>query len=161
MILGTNKVPSIFGTSTAAVNYFRKVKPDLRLTLFMAAPALLGSVAGARLASSISKDFFRPFILVMLVLVALYTWKRPHLGLEEKLKFTHTVRLLLVALFGLTIGFYDGIFGPGTGTFLIYLLVGVIGYGFLKALQMSLAQFLVRALQFAEVLPWSEKSSYL
>ncbi len=133
MILGTNKVPSIFGTSTAAVNYFRKVKPDLRLTLFMAAPALLGSVAGARLASSIAKDFFRPFILVMLVLVALYTWKRPHLGLEEKLKFTHTVRLLLVSLFGLTIGFYDGIFGPGTGTFLIFLLVGVIGYGFLKA----------------------------
>ena len=133
MILGTNKVPSIFGTSTAAINYFRKVKPDIRLTLFMATPALLGSVAGARLASSISKDFFRPFILVLLILVALYTWKKPELGLAENLKYTHRVRLSLVAIFGLSIGFYDGIFGPGTGTFLIFLLVGVIGYGFLKA----------------------------
>ena len=53
--------------------------------------------------------------------------------MDENLRFTPTIRLLLVALFGLSIGFYDGIFGPGTGTFLVFILVGVIGYAFLKA----------------------------
>ncbi len=133
MILGTNKVPSIFGTSTAAFAYFKKVRPDLRLTATMALPAFVGSVSGARLAASFPKDLFRPIIVILLIAVAIYTWRKPHLGMDENLRFTHTGRLWLVALFGLTIGFYDGIFGPGTGTFLVFLLVGVIGYAFLKA----------------------------
>jgi len=133
LILGTNKVPSIFGTSSAAISYFRKVKPDLRLTCYMAGPAFVGSVAGARLAASFPKDVFRPLIIVLLTAVAIYTWKKPHLGMNENLKFTEKRRHLIVAAMGLTIGFYDGIFGPGTGTFLVFLLVGVVGYAFLKA----------------------------
>jgi len=133
LILGTNKVPSIFGTSSAAISYFRKVKPDLRLTSYMAGPAFVGSVAGARLAASFPKDVFRPLIIVLLTAVAIYTWKKPHLGMNENLKFTEKRRHLIVAAMGLTIGFYDGIFGPGTGTFLVFLLVGVVGYAFLKA----------------------------
>jgi uncharacterized membrane protein YfcA len=133
LILGTNKVPSIFGTSSAAVSYFRKVKPDLRLTSYMAAPAFLGSVLGARLAASFPKDVFRPLIILLLTAVAIYTWKKPDLGMNEKLKFTEKSRHIIVAAMGLVIGFYDGIFGPGTGTFLVFLLVGVVGYAFLKA----------------------------
>ena len=133
LILGTNKVPSIFGTGSAAISYFRKVKPDLRLTSYMALPAFLGSMAGARLAASFPKDIFRPLIIILLTGVALYTWKRPNLGMHEKLRFTERARHKIVALLGLTIGFYDGIFGPGTGTFLVFLLVGLVGYAFLKA----------------------------
>lgn len=133
MILGTNKVPSIFGTSTAAIGYFKKVRPDLHLTISMAIPAFIGSVSGARLASSFPKELFRPVIVFLLVAVAWYTWHKPQLGMEENLKFTKSARLILVATFGLLIGFYDGIFGPGTGTFLVFLLVGVFGYAFLKA----------------------------
>ena len=133
MILGTNKIPSIFGTSTAAAAYFKKVKPDLRLTLTMAGPALVGSVAGARLASHFPTKIFHPLILILLVLVGIYTWRKPDLGLSEKLRHTHVKRLWIVALCGLLIGFYDGIFGPGTGTFLVFLLVIVVGYEFLKA----------------------------
>lgn len=133
MILGTNKVPAIFGTSTAAFTYFKKVRPDLRLTVTMALPAFIGSVSGARLAASFPKDLFRPIIVLLLISVAIYTWRKPHLGMDENLRFSPIQRLWLVALFGLTIGFYDGIFGPGTGTFLVFLLVGVVGYAFLKA----------------------------
>ena len=133
LILGTNKVPSIFGTSSAAISYFRKVKPDLRLTCYMAGPAFIGSITGARLATSFPKDVFRPLIIFLLTAVAIYTWKKPHLGMNENLKFTEKRRHLIVAAMGLTIGFYDGIFGPGTGTFLVFLLVGVVGYAFLKA----------------------------
>jgi uncharacterized membrane protein YfcA len=133
LVLGTNKIPAAFGTSSATYNYFKKVKPDLHVALFMSLPAFVGSMSGARLASSVSKDFFRPFILIMLILVATYTWFKPALGMDENLRFSPRIRNLLVAIFGLLIGFYDGIFGPGTGTFLLFILVSVIGYAFLKA----------------------------
>ena len=133
MILGTNKIPSIFGTTTAAVSYFKKVRPDLRLTITMALPALIGSIAGAHLAAHFPTTVFHPLILILLVLVGLYTWRKPDLGLSERLRYTHLTRLWIVAACGLVIGFYDGIFGPGTGTFLVFLLVIVVGYEFLKA----------------------------
>jgi len=133
MILGTNKIPSIFGTSTAAASYFKKVRPDLRLTISMALPALIGSVAGAHLAAHFPTSVFHPLILALLILVGIYTWRKPDLGLSETLRYTHATRLWIVAGCGLLIGFYDGLFGPGTGTFLVFLLVIVVGYEFLKA----------------------------
>ena len=133
LILGTNKVPSIFGTAAAARNYFKNIKPDIPLTLTMMLPAFIGSIAGAAMAAFVPVSFFRPFIVLLLILVAIYTWKKPKLGMAENLKFTHSKRLVIVALIGFLIGFYDGIFGPGTGTFLVFFLVSVIGYAFLKA----------------------------
>ena len=133
LILGTNKVPSIFGTAAAARNYFKNIKPDIPLTLSMMGPAFIGSMAGASLAAAVPKDFFKPFIVFLLVVVAIYTWLKPELGMNENLKYTHKKRLAIVALIGLLIGFYDGIFGPGTGTFLVFFLVSGIGYAFLKA----------------------------
>ena len=133
LILGTNKVPSIFGTTAAARNYFKNIKPDIPLTISMMGPAFIGSITGAAFAAAIPKDFFKPFIVFLLITVAIYTWRKPALGMDENLKFTHKKRLLFVALIGLLIGFYDGIFGPGTGTFLVFFLVSGIGYAFLKA----------------------------
>jgi uncharacterized membrane protein YfcA len=133
LILGTNKVPSIFGTAAAARNYFKNIKPDIPLTLSMMGPAFIGSMGGASLAAAVPKDFFKPFIVFLLVTVAIYTWIKPELGMNENLKYTHKKRLAIVALIGLLIGFYDGIFGPGTGTFLVFFLVSGIGYAFLKA----------------------------
>jgi uncharacterized membrane protein YfcA len=126
-------VPSIFGTLAAARNYFKKIKPDIPLTLTMMGPAFAGSVAGAAFAAYVPKDFFKPFLVFLLILVAIYTWRKPELGMDENLKYTHKKRLVIVALIGLMIGFYDGIFGPGTGTFLVFFLVSTIGYAFLKA----------------------------
>jgi len=133
LILGTNKVPSIFGTTAAARNYFKNIKPDIPLTLSMMGPAFIGSMGGASLAAAVPKDFFKPFIVFLLIAVAIYTWRKPELGMNENLKYTHKKRLAIVALIGLLIGFYDGIFGPGTGTFLVFFLVSGIGYAFLKA----------------------------
>jgi uncharacterized membrane protein YfcA len=133
LILGTNKVPSAFGTTAAARNYFKNIKPDIPLTLTMMLPAFVGSIGGAYFAAEVPKEFFKPFIVFLLIGVVIYTWVKPEIGLNEKLKFTHNKRLFFVALIGLLIGFYDGIFGPGTGTFLVFFLVSGIGYAFLKA----------------------------
>ena len=133
LILGTNKVPSIFGTAAAARNYFKNIKPDIPLTLTMMVPAFAGSMVGAALAATIPKEFFKPFLVFLLLVVAIYTWRKPEMGMNENLKYTNRKRLVIVAVIGLLIGFYDGIFGPGTGTFLVFFLVSAIGFAFLKA----------------------------
>jgi uncharacterized membrane protein YfcA len=132
-ILGTNKLASIFGTSSAAVAYSRKARPDLATALPMAVFAFVGSAAGASVATRIPTSFFKPVILVLLVAVGFYTWRKPTLGAIESLRYAGHRHTALAALVGLVIGFYDGLFGPGTGTFLIFALVGLLGYAFLKA----------------------------
>ena len=63
LILGTNKVPSIFGTAAAARNYFKNIKPDIPLTVSMMGPAFIGSITGAAFAATVPKDFFKPLFL--------------------------------------------------------------------------------------------------
>lgn len=132
-VLGTNKLSSFFGTSAAALMYRRRVKPDFRFTFAMAFPAFLGSMSGALLAAHIPTHALRPIVLAMLVAVAIFTWRRPTLGEIELLRHTSQRRMLLAVLAGAVIGFYDGIFGPGTGTFLMIVLVALLGFAFLTA----------------------------
>jgi uncharacterized membrane protein YfcA len=132
-VLATNKLASICGTSVAATTYYRKVRPDLRTALPMAGIALVGSALGALCASLIPSDVFRPLVLVLLVAVAAYTVRRPGLGDVQALRWDGKKHYVAAGLGGLGLGFYDGIFGPGTGSFLVFLLVGMLGYSFLQA----------------------------
>jgi len=136
-VLGTNKLSSIFGTSAAAILYRRRVKPDLRFTALMALPAFLGSMSGALLASHISTNALRPLVFVLLVVVVIYTWRKPKLGEVESLRHSPKRRSLIAVTAGAGIGFYDGIFGPGTGTFLMVVLVASLGFAFLTASSMA------------------------
>ncbi len=132
-VLATNKLSSVFGTATATATYLRRVRPDPRTAVPMAVSALLGATGGALCASLLPQRVFRPLVLVLLVLVAVYTWRRPSLGRVDD-PHPDRRRHRAVALgAGLGIGFYDGIFGPGTGSFLVFALVGLLGYGFLQA----------------------------
>jgi uncharacterized membrane protein YfcA len=131
-VLGTNKVASIFGTSASAITYRRSVKTDARFLATMALPAFFGSVLGALSASLIPAQSMRPIVFVLLVSVAIYTWQKPDLGSIEALRHETKKRFALAALLGLVIGFYDGIFGPGTGSFLMLALI-YLGFAFLSA----------------------------
>jgi len=132
-VLGTNKLSSIFGTSTAAVLYRKQIKPDPKVLLAMGLPALFGSAGGAMLASKIPTSSMRPMVLVLLIVVAIYTWFKPDLGKFENLRHLPRRRVQIAALAGVIIGFYDGIFGPGTGSFLMLILVASLGYAFITA----------------------------
>ena len=132
-VLGTNKLSSIFGTSTAAVLYRKQIKPDPKVLLAMGLPALLGSAGGAMLASKIPTSSMRPMVLVLLIVVAVYTWFKPDLGKFENLRHLPKRRVQIAAIAGVVIGFYDGIFGPGTGSFLMLILVVSLGYAFITA----------------------------
>lgn len=132
-VLGTNKLSSILGTSAAAILYRRRVKPDLSFTFAMAIPAFVGSMCGALLASHLPTHALRPLVLFLLIAVGIYTWRRPKLGHIELLRHTPRRRSVIAVIAGLGIGFYDGIFGPGTGTFLMVVLVALLGFAFLTA----------------------------
>jgi uncharacterized protein len=132
-VLGTNKLPAVFGTTTAAALYRKQIKPDPRVLLGMAIPAFFGSAAGALLASRIPTSSMRPMILVLLIAVAIYTWLKPDLGKLENLRHVPKQRIQIGAIAGAVIGFYDGIFGPGTGSFLMLILVATLGYAFITA----------------------------
>ncbi len=132
-ILGTNKLASVFGTTTAAALYRRQIKPDIKFLAAMAVPAFIGSAAGASLASHIPTKSMRPIVLVLLICVAIYTWLKPELGTIELLRHRSIRRTQIGIGSGLIIGFYDGIFGPGTGSFLMLILVASLGYAFISA----------------------------
>ena len=132
-VLGTNKLSSVFGTSTAAVLYRKQIKPDPKVLIAMGVPALLGSAGGAMLASKIPTSSMRPMVLVLLIIVAIYTWFKPDLGKFENLRHLPRRRVQIAVLAGVIIGFYDGIFGPGTGSFLMLILVASLGYAFITA----------------------------
>ncbi len=133
VILGTNKVPSIFGTSASALMYRRNIKSDSKLLFIMALPALLGSMGGASLASRIPTEVLKPIVVSLLIAVLIYTWKRPQLGQIESLRQSEPLRLKIAAIAALVIGFYDGLIGPGTGSFLVLTLVAILGFAFLSA----------------------------
>ena len=132
-ILATNKVSSVCGTAVAAATYTRRVRPDLRTALPMAGIAFAGAAAGALCASLVPGAVFRPLILTLLVAVAAYTIARPGLGDEQQLRHGHRRHHVLAGVVGAVIGFYDGLVGPGTGSFLVFALVGLLGYDFLQA----------------------------
>lgn len=131
--LATNKLAGILGTSVSAATYYRRVQPDLRTAGPMAVAALLGAGGGATLASLLPEDVFVPIILVALVAVAVYTVARPQVGRATELRWQGRAHLVVALGLGLAIGFYDGLLGPGTGSFLVIALVGVLGYAFLQA----------------------------
>jgi uncharacterized membrane protein YfcA len=115
------------------VLYRKQIKPDPKVLLAMGLPALFGSAGGAMLASKIPTSSMRPMVLVLLIVVAIYTWFKPDLGKFENLRHLPRRRVQIAALAGVIIGFYDGIFGPGTGSFLMLILVVSLGYAFITA----------------------------
>ncbi|OFI36647.1 hypothetical protein BIU82_12870 [Arthrobacter sp. SW1] len=131
--LATNKMGSIFGTATSATTYYRRVGPDLKTAVPMAVIALAGSFGGALLAANLPASVFKPIIVVALVVVALFTAFRPNAGELTALRHDGHKHYVVACLIGAVIGFYDGLIGPGTGSFLVIALVSAMGYAFLEA----------------------------
>ena len=131
-LFGTNKVSSIAGTGAALWRYARAVQIPWRLVLPATGAALVGAWLGAAVVAWLSREAMRPLVVVMMLAVAIYTFLRKDLGQTE----THEPRpgdAWRGALFGLVIGLYDGFFGPGTGSFLIFGFVRIFGMDFVRA----------------------------
>src|SRR5690606_7052192 len=108
-------------------------KPDLRTAVPMALIALAGSFGGAAVAIVLPASAFKPIIVVALLAVAVFTAFKPELGAATRLRFQGRRHHTTAGATGLVIGFYDGLIGPGTGTFLVIALVALLGYDFLQS----------------------------
>jgi uncharacterized membrane protein YfcA len=133
ILLGTNKFASIFGTASAVLRFARRVRIPWRTLLPLVPVVFLGAFGGAHVATRIPAAVFRPLVPVMLAVVLIYVAWRKDLGTHHApLVHSHASALLAAALLGM-VGFYDGFFGPGTGSFFMLLFVRVYGFDFLHS----------------------------
>lgn len=133
-LLATNKVASVVGTSSAALQYARRIPPVWSHLSWGLIGAALGSWAGARTIPLIEPAVFKPIVLVLLIGVALYTFRNKRFGeTQEDQVVDHGQIQVRIGLIGLAVGYYDGFLGPGTGSFFIFLLIRFLGYDFLRA----------------------------
>ena len=132
MLLATNKFSSMVGTTTAVIQFRKQLSGIIWRVLPMAIVAALSSAFGARLTAYFPEKYFEPLLLILVVGVGLFTIFRPQLGTHtEPVNVSHFVPKSLALAAGL--GLYDGFFGPGTGSFLVFGFVLLLGYNFLSA----------------------------
>lgn len=132
-LFGTNKSASVFGTASAGWRYARQVVMPWRTLLPAALAAFVFSYLGAAVVAWLPREAVRPLILGLLIFAALYTLKRKDFGQMHAPMHSGFTELLYATLLGGVIGFYDGFFGPGTGSFLIFLFIRFFGFDFLHA----------------------------
>lgn len=133
MLLGTSKLAGIWGTAAAAVGFARKVKVEWTTAAPAAIAAFVFAFLGAYTVTRIPPDFLRKLLPFILVAVALYTLSRKDFGRAHAPLHAGSREKLAAILVGSGIGFYDGFFGPGTGSFLVFLFVRFFGFDFLGA----------------------------
>ncbi len=132
-LLGTNKSASVWGTAFASVQYARRVEMRWAALLPAMGLSFTGALAGAWLVTLVAPDFLRKLLPAVLLLVLVYTLMKKELGRHHAPRYSGRQELLAAGSVGAVIGFYDGFFGPGTGSFFVFLLVRWLGYDFLHA----------------------------
>ena len=132
-ILGTGKVSSLLGTAAALRRYAGQVPLRWRAVGTAAAVAGVFSFLGARVVSHLPQELLPPLVLGLLVVIALYTFWRKDFGSLHAPRLPAGQEPYYGAAVGVVLGFYDGFFGPGMGSFLLFAFVGLFGYDFLSA----------------------------
>ncbi len=132
-LFGTNKIAALAGTSVAAYQYSKRIKFDYKLLLTISFFSFVASFLGAKAVSFIKVETLKPIILVILILIAIYTFIKKDLGSIQTKKLPLNKQLLFGSLIGIIVGFYDGFFGPGTGSFFVLGFVVILGFEFVNA----------------------------
>jgi len=132
-LFGTNKAASVWGTAWATRQYASRVQLPWPALLPAATAALIGSAGGAWTVTLIHPGGLRRTLPLILLAVLVYTLAKKDLGRSHAPRFAGRRQALIASAIGLVIGFYDGFFGPGTGSFFVFLFVRLLGFDFLNA----------------------------
>ena len=132
-LFGTNKGAAVWGTAIATAQYSRRVQMRWHALAPAALVCFAASLAGAWLVTVVSPQYLRKALPLVLVMVLGYTLAKKQLGRDHAPRFVGQHEALIASAIGAVIGFYDGFFGPGTGSFFVFLMVRVLGYDFLHA----------------------------
>lgn len=132
VVLGTNKLAGTMGSLTSTVTFLRSGKVDFRSAMRLFPLSIAGAVGGTLVLRHIPSDFLRPLVVVMLIGITVYTIFRKSWGSSSTFQSYSKKSAWLIAITALGLGFYDGFFGPGTGSFLIFAFL-MLGLDFVKA----------------------------
>lgn len=132
-VVGSLKIPSFTGTSAAIWQYLKRVDINWKLVAVICTLAFFASFGGSYLLTRVSNAFMKPVLLVVLTLVAIYTYTKKDFGQKEEHDLSDEKQLRRSILISLIIGFYDGFIGPGAGSFLILAFIAFLHFDFLHA----------------------------
>lgn len=132
-LFATNKLAGVAGTGSSAIRYARSIKVEWSAALPAAIAAFLFAFLGSWSIAHVPNDWLRKLLPFLLSAVALYTFQQKQLGVQHQPRFSGAHEKAYAALGGAVIGFYDGFFGPGTGSFLVFMFVRGFGFNFLSA----------------------------
>ena len=132
-LFGTNKGASVWGTGFATWQYSRRVSLRWHALAPAAVAGFAASLAGAWLVTVVSPELLRKVLPLVLLLVLVYTLVKKDMGLHHAPRLEGLSEAAVACAIGAVVGFYDGFFGPGTGSFFVFLLVRLLGYDFLHA----------------------------
>ncbi len=132
-LLGTSKFAGVWGTSIAALNYLRSVSLKWHIILPAAGLAFVLALLGAVTVSFVPPTLLRKALPFILSAIAIYTFSNKDFGIQHRALAGPYTERRLAFLFAALIGFYDGFFGPGTGSFFVFVFVRFLGYDFLNA----------------------------
>ena len=136
-VIGSNRIASAVGTSVAAWNYGRTVRIPWKTVLYAGGSAAVFSYFGATVQSMLPSSVLKPVILILIVAIAVYTYRKKDFGQNERFRMAPERLPFWAAGIGAALGFYNGFVGPGTGSLLVFGFVSVIGYSFLTASAIS------------------------
>lgn len=133
LALGTNKFAGAFGCFSSAYKYSKSGKTNIELLKKLIPFTILGCLLGVKCVLSISENILNILVFLMILIVALYTYLKKDLGKEDKFENLSKENIKKGIIMAFALGFYDGFFGPGTGTFLTFAFVKIYGFDFLHA----------------------------
>ncbi|AMA72274.1 MULTISPECIES: TSUP family transporter [Aneurinibacillus] len=132
VVLGTNKLASTMSSCTSTLSFIRSGKVNIKLVAWLFPLSLVGSALGAYTVTKIPPEFLKPLVIILLILVAIYTLFKKNWGTESTYKGLTKGLALFAIITAFVIGFYDGFFGPGTGSFLLFSFL-LMGFDFVGA----------------------------
>ena len=133
LALGTNKFAGAFGCFSSAYKYSKSGKTNIELLKKLIPFTILGCLLGVKCVLSISEKILNILVFLMILIVALYTYLKKDLGKEDKFENLSNENIKKGIIMAFALGFYDGFFGPGTGTFLTFAFIKIYGFDFLHA----------------------------
>jgi len=130
MVLGTNKFSATAGTFTSSLKFIKSGKANFNLLKYLIPFTLLGSMLGVKTVLIIDQTFLNALVLILIMFIGIYTLFSKSLGLEDKFQGLTKKNVIYGIFLALSLGFYDGFFGPGTGSFLVFGLINIFGFNF-------------------------------
>lgn len=132
-VIGSLKIPAFSGTSFAAYQYMKKVNINWKILSIMMLLAFPAAFLGSTLLTYVSNDFMKPLLLVVLSLLAIYTYAKKNFGQHQEKIISSRTQILNAIGISFIVGLYDGFIGPGTGSFLVVAFIALMGFDFLHA----------------------------